>query len=73
MKTIEQEWMEFNRDVIPKDAGSVQRLEMKKAFFAGAYMALTKLSSISLQTNEDVAVTMIENLHRECRDFANKL
>lgn len=73
MKTIEQEWLAFEMAVVPKEAGPVQRFEMKKAFYSGAYAVLTQMRIVANQTNEDVAVTMIENMNRECRDFTDEV
>lgn len=36
MKTIEFNWKIFEREVIPPQAGDMQRGEMRKAFYAGA-------------------------------------
>lgn len=35
-RLIEQSWLSYRESVIPKDAGSVQLQECRRAFYAGA-------------------------------------
>jgi len=42
-KPIDDAWNHFARVVIPNDAKEVQRAEMRKSFFAGAYALFTIL------------------------------
>lgn len=41
---IETLWRGFERDVIPKDAGELQRRESRRCFYAGARALLTVLT-----------------------------
>ncbi|KYC42096.1 hypothetical protein WA1_19035 [Scytonema hofmannii PCC 7110] len=40
IRTIEQEWLDFRKKVIPHNASAVQVNEMKKAYYMGAYAML---------------------------------
>ena len=40
MKTLDQEWRDFERRVISPTAPAVQREEMELAFFAGVWLLL---------------------------------
>jgi hypothetical protein len=40
---IESLWQDFERDVMPKDAGETQRRESRRCFYAGAQSLLTFL------------------------------
>lgn len=35
-RTLADEWRDFERQIMPKDAPRVQRVEMKRAWYAGA-------------------------------------
>lgn len=74
MKTpiIEQEWEEFWKAVKPQNAPEVQRLEMRRAFFAGMHSLLTKIASLfdsedSEPTAEDLV--LMEKIHQELLAF----
>lgn len=71
MNTIQQAWETFERDVVPKDAGRVQRTEMKRAFYAGATAALSVTSAIGEHgISEDAGVAILEGLHQEVIRFS---
>jgi hypothetical protein len=40
IQTIEQCWSDYARLTLPKDAGEVQRIETRKAFYAGFHTML---------------------------------
>lgn len=44
MTTIAQGFDEYEREVIPADAGLTQRVESKRAFYAGAWCVLCLLA-----------------------------
>lgn len=69
---IEQEWSDFAAKVLPKDAPAIQRQEMRRAFFAGFQLSLVGLSDLS-ERDEDRAVESLEDMHRQCREFAARV
>ncbi len=42
--TIADAWQTFSADCVPRDASTLQRVEMRRAFYAGALSALTSKS-----------------------------
>ena len=46
MKHIQREWLEFRDKLIPMGADGVQLQEMKKAFFAGAFVMRQVLEKV---------------------------
>lgn len=75
MKTIAQQWGEFDKAVLLPTAPAIQRTEMRRAFFAGFHSAL--LSGIEISNvvgdgndSDDIGANMLENLHRECIAFS---
>jgi hypothetical protein len=72
MRTVAQQWAEFEKLVLPPDAGRTQRTEMRRAFYAGfqgALMAGIEMADES-KDSDDIGVTMIQRLHDECQQFA---
>jgi hypothetical protein len=73
MRTIAQQWTSFEAAVVPAAAGRVQRMEMRRAFYAGFQAALLATSEAAAECgdNDDLGASMIETLHRECGAFAD--
>lgn len=60
---IELLWLSYERDVIPREAGSIQRIESKRAFFAGAASILGDLAEAI--SGEDTAIKEDEKIMLE--------
>jgi hypothetical protein len=74
MNTIKDAWDSFERKVIPNEASSVQRLEMKKAFYAGVHSTLQfQLGLVDTKLSEDAMVLMLQGWHEEVEMFVNSL
>lgn len=43
MPIIEEGWKQYEADIIPADAPEVQRIESRRAFYAGAFVTFTCL------------------------------
>jgi hypothetical protein len=72
MNTLQSQWEEFERLILPKggEFSEVQRKEMKRAFYCGAQSVLVLMFNMSDGSiGEDAAVLMIEQWHDECRQF----
>ena len=67
--TIRQQWEDFERAVVAKNAPSVQRKEMKLAFFGGA-AAILALQIAMPDVSDDDGVEMLKAWHDECEKFA---
>jgi len=67
-----EQWDQFARAVLPKDAPADQRREMRRAFYAGAqgilFKVITALAPEDEPTEEDLR--MMGDLERELSDFA---
>lgn len=75
MKTAAQQWASFEAIVMPASAGDVQRMEMRRAFYAGFHSALACALEAADESgdNDDLGATMIERLHQECAQFAREV
>jgi hypothetical protein len=75
MKLIETQWGEFRRKVIPKDAGDVQLIEMRRAFYAGAWayysLVMNVLDPGTKVTARDLDI--MAALDAELREFAERV
>lgn len=72
MRTIAQQWTSFEAAVLPASAGRVQRLETRRAFYAGFQAALLAAVEMADESgdDDDLGVSMIQRLHEECQQFA---
>lgn len=68
---LERAWASYEREIIPKTAGAVQREECLRAFFAGAMSAFTGIvNGLSCEedaTEHDLAV--IDGIHQELEAY----
>jgi hypothetical protein len=72
-KRVEKQWLEFERTVMPKNAPPIQRQEMKRAFYSGAFMLLQHLKhGIEEDTTDDEGVDILESIEQECVDFMQR-
>lgn len=74
-RTLADEWKEFGVQVVPNGAPDVQRVEMQKAFYAGATIMFSLLTGgldpHAEPTELDVAY--VESLHQELQAFVKSL
>lgn len=59
MKTIEQEWERYKKEVIPETAGAVQVNECKRAFYGGAAIMFRCMLEASDQQKEEDAMSAL--------------
>ncbi len=74
-RLIHAEWAEFERTVVPPEAGPRQRREMQKAFYAGALSLLTVLLR-GLEDGEEVTPAddqMMTHVHAELVEFGEQV
>lgn len=69
---IHDEWKKYERYVIPRAAGAVQRKEMRRAFFAGWRSCLSTVSSGMSEGNDITTedIDILEQIERELQSFA---
>lgn len=69
-KTIRDEWLDFEDKVIPRDAPWVQRKEMKRAYYAGAWTMLMLSKELGDDKyTEESAVKILEKYESELKAF----
>ena len=70
MNLIRKSWESYDRDVVPKDASDSQRLEVRRAFFAGA-VAMQTINNVIAQPElpEAVGMKMLSAVQAELDDF----
>jgi hypothetical protein len=68
MMTIAQRFDELMRRVMPPDVPPIQRVEMRRAFYAGAKSMLDAGLEIA-DLSDDDAVVVLQAFHRECHEF----
>lgn len=70
-RTLGDEWEDFEKRIIPKTAGPIQRQEMKRAFYGGAGTMFGLLST-GFDKDEDpteIDLDYMTNIHNELRVF----
>ena len=70
MNTIASQWASFEHSVVPANASEIQRIEMKRSFYAGAGAMLSLMTGTIAKQSEAAGVQMVKGLHQECRTFA---
>jgi hypothetical protein len=74
LKTVEQEWNHFADHCFAKDVSYLQRTEMKKAFFAGAFVVVCMCEEIGQpHISEQDGADHLDAVMNECRNFYKDL
>lgn len=68
-----EQWDQFARLVLPKDAPAIQRQEMRRAFYSGAQAILFRVIASFAPESEPTAddLQVMSNLEQELSEFAN--
>ena len=69
MNTIQSAWDEYEKKVVPKQAGEIQRKESKLAFYSGAFLMLNHTGEIAEKYTEDQACHIIQGISDELDVF----
>jgi hypothetical protein len=72
-KFIEAIWETFEESVISPQAESIQRREMKMAFYAGAEAVMKVLREIDDNISEELGIKVLERLNDELVEFARQV
>lgn len=75
MRLLETEWVNFRNQVIPKGAPQIQLLEMRRAFYAGAWAYYSLIMNL-LEPGTDATekdLRMMAQLDAEMRDFRDRV
>lgn len=69
MKTFNDEWDDFVRDILPKDISEAQSHDMKVAFMAGCYSCLHLLADMPNHVTQEQGVIELNILSLEAKEF----
>lgn len=70
MKTMFDEWQEYDQEIIPADAGSNQREECRRAFYAGARSALSlAYEAVDDRNGEDRLQALDDEVNQITKDL----
>ena len=74
-RLINEEWQEYKRKVVPKEASHAQKRETKQAFYAGAtvLMAIVTRSFKDLGDDKEAGGRLMGALLKEIEDYAKAL
>jgi hypothetical protein len=73
VNTIRDAWLDFESKVIPAEAPAFQRVEMRRAFYAGATSVVLMHTGPIADASEAAGVAMIQGLIDECFAFASQV
>lgn len=69
MNTLQAMWQSYADQVLPRDAPTIQRVECRRAFYAGAQAFLGLMTGPVADASEDAGVAMIEGYRQELAVF----
>ena len=73
-KRIEAEWNNFEKAVMPKDASTLQRVEMRRAFYAGVWAMLQTAKELTDEsTTEEEGAMALDAIQAECMEFMSRV
>lgn len=68
--SLADDWTDYDRNVLPRGAGAIQRIETRRAFYAGAFAAIEVMKRIGDDdVSEDQAIAMMQGLSDEIETF----
>ena len=71
--SVDKIWTLFKIAVIPKDASTLQVLEMKKSFFAGFIECFKVMSDVSTDLDEKDACGVLSRINLEAHEFFEQM
>jgi len=74
METLRDGWQSYAREVLPPDAGRTQYVETRRAFYAGAFVALCLMGKTTeAGTTDEQAEAAFRGWLAEAIEFANSV
>jgi hypothetical protein len=71
--TISEGWTSYLQKVLPIDVGKVQRVETKRAFYAGAWHLLQAFKQMPDALTEEEGVAWLESQAKEITQFYKRV
>jgi len=65
-------WRAYERDVVPREASVIQRMECRQAFYAGAAIMFKEMSEAADAGPQD-GIARVSALGFECEMFADEV
>lgn len=65
---IEEQWEEYSRMTMPSNASLTQRVETRKAFYAGFASCFASITSVA-DDSDDQGIVLLESLKRELEQY----
>ena len=70
METIAEAWDKYREKVVPENCSLIQKMETRRAFYAGAQSMLTIVKAIGSDAiSEDHGIAILEALQQEQLEF----
>ena len=66
-QVIETQWDNFEKKVLPIGASDIQRIEMKRSFYAGA----TSIIMVLTQSSDEQSDDLVAGILQEINNFSN--
>jgi hypothetical protein len=68
-------WTSFEDAILPKGAPEIQRIEMRRAFYGGAFSILATCLTVvgDPAVPDEEGVKLLDRLHKECMAFARRV
>jgi len=70
--SIREQWLDYQKRVVPRDAGPVQVRETYLAFYAGAVSLLVELDAIAELRDPAAEAARIAAINRELNEFCDE-
>ena len=68
--TVLDEWLSYQSAVLPQNCPAIQRVETRRAFYAGAQAMLALIARIDEDVPDEQGVEYLERFRRELQGFA---
>lgn len=73
LRTINEAWQSYRRDVVTEKAGVTQLVETRRAFYAGFWAALTAMTHGTRDLSDEAGMAVLEGYHDEALIFAKRV
>ena len=73
MKTIQEEWESYLKNVLPIDAPPIQVEETRRGFYAGVWAIMQLQFNMPTNISETDELVMLESWMDECLTFLEQL
>ncbi|MEH2456967.1 hypothetical protein [Nostoc sp.] len=72
-KELDNRWLSFAKQMIPRNASAVQTQEMRRAFYSGASIMFELIINTPEGVSEDDGVGRLSALNEQCVNFFSRV